>query len=679
MKLKNILLTSLTVVILASCNDFLEVESPSSYTEDFVYSQKTEMNRALNGVYASILKNDLYGSAFQRTFVLNSDVDMQISSNSRDTHNSYARFDCDDQGGEIDKYWKAAYNAIEVANRFLYGMENSELYDENDDEIMQMIGEAKCLRAMVYHDLVVMFGDVPFSFTAAAQLGNEYVIPVAKREDIQNELIEDLKAIAPKMKSSANTTVERASREFAWSMIARIALTTGGYSLHPEEGNSTSYGVMKRPDDYQKYYRITKDYADSVITRSAHTLGSSYQDVFVKQSNFELATNGDPIFEIPFAKESTGDTGYLQGPTSTSNQGVTLGKNVWGASSGNARLSAFYRYLFDEKDKRRDFVNGLWYYGNTANSATQDSCLIRADYTVHNNKWSKLWSNAGQFTNMSAGATGINYPYMRLADVLLMHAEATNELEGPTSAAQESLRKVHARAFDDQSAVSAYIAQAAASKEDFLKAVLDERKWEFAGENMRWRDLVRNNLYGQELVYSFLRYITVALNNAGAYSGFEDDIMEHDGSDYLENLPEEMYYHVLPQNMEWKVQPENIYGYPYPNKTLDMIYIYNPYKNTSKPAKASAAIEGKEWQTANFYQWQSNSYPTNQCKYSFYGYIRHNENNEIVLVKNGSEDPLGQNIPAADALPVVRYILPYPNAAIQRSAGAYKNYYGYNK
>ena len=38
---------------------------------------------------------------------------------------------------------------------------------------------------------------------------------------------------------------------------------------------------------------------------------------------------------------------------------------------------------------------------------------------------------------------------------------------------------------------------------NFLKAVLDERKWEFAGENMRWRDLVRNNLYGQEIVIVF--------------------------------------------------------------------------------------------------------------------------------------------------------------------------------
>lgn len=679
MKLRNILLAGLTAMTFASCDDFLDVDAPSAYGEDFVFSQKTEMTRALNGVYASILVSDLYGDAYQNTFILNSDVETTINSNSATSHNSYARFDCDAQGSEINKFWNAAYKAIEDANRFLYGMENSPLYDVNDAEFMQMIGEAKCLRAMVYHDLVVMFGDVPFTFTSAAQLGDNYVIPVLKREDIQNSLIEDLKGIASKMSSSSNTTVEHASKEFAWSLIARIALTAGGYSLYPEEGNNASYGVMSRPQDYQKYYRITKEYADSVINHSAHSLGNSYQDVFVKESNFELISNGDPIFELPFAKESTGNTGYIQGPTSTTNEGATLGKNVWGEAKGNGRLNAFYRYSFDENDKRRDFVNGLWYYGNTKDNLTQDSCLIRSDYTVHNNKWSKLWSNSGQFTNLSTKNTGINYPYMRLADVLLMYAEAVNELEGPTNEAQEALRKVRARAFDDQSAVTTYVAAAASSKDNFLKAVLDERKWEFAGENMRWRDLVRNNLYGQEVIYSFLRYLSVAKGNAGATTGFEDDIAQHDGRGYyLEELPETMYYHVLPQNAEWKVDADKVYGYPYPNKTLDILYIYNPYKAARKPATAIAGIEGKTWEEKVFYDWQTDAEPTNQCKYSFFGYIRYNESGVIVLVKNGAEIPLGETIPEVGSLPPVRYILPYPNSAIQRSAGAYKNYYGYN-
>ena len=678
MKLKNILVIGLTSLTLASCNDFLDVESPSSYSEEFVFSQKTEINRALNGVYASILVNDLYGKAFQRTFIFNSDVEMMISSTNVATHNSYARFDCDDQGSEINKYWQAAYKAIEDANRFIYNLENSPLYNEEDAEIMQMMGEAKCIRAMVYHDMVVMFGDIPFTFRPASQLGGDYVIPIMDRKEIQDNLINDLKAIAPKMSSSASVTVERASQEFAYALIARIALTAGGYSLHPDKNNPKSYGVMSRPENYQDYYRIAKEYTNLIISSGSHSLGTSYKDVFLKESNFELISKGDPIFEIPFAKESTGETGNIQGPTSTANEGQTLGKNVWGAADGNGRLNAFYRYSFDEKDKRRDFVNGLWYYGNSTNNVSQDSCLIRSDYTVHNNKWSKLWANAGQFLNTSSGSTGINFPYMRYADVLLMNAEAINELEGPTKEAQESLRQVRSRAFDDQGAVNTYVTNAASSKEKFLQAVLDERKWEFAGENIRWRDLVRNNLYSQEVVYSFLRYLSVAMSNAGTYTGFEDDIAEHDGSNYLDELPEYMYYHVLPQSAEWRVDPSQVYGYPYPNTTLDILYIYNPYKSASQPATALTAIDGKTWESAEFYQWSSDSEPTNQCKYSFYGYIRHTEQGTIVLVKDGTEVPLeGNSVPSVSALPPVRYILPYPNAAIQRSAGAYKNYYGY--
>lgn len=678
MKLKNILVIGLTSLTLASCNDFLDVESPSSYSEEFVFSQKTEINRALNGVYASILVNDLYGKAFQRSFILNSDVEMMISSTNVATHNSYARFDCDDQGSEINKYWQAAYKAIEDANRFIYNLENSPLYNEEDAEIMQMMGEAKCIRAMVYHDMVVMFGDIPFTFRPASQLGGDYVIPIMDRKEIQDNLINDLKAIAPKMSSSASVTVERASQEFAYALIARIALTAGGYSLHPDKNNPKSYGVMSRPENYQDYYRIAKEYTNLVISSGSHSIGTSYKDVFLKESNFELISKGDPIFEIPFAKESTGETGNIQGPTSTANEGQTLGKNVWGAADGNGRLNAFYRYSFDEKDKRRDFVNGLWYYGNSTNNISQDSCLIRSDYTVHNNKWSKLWANAGQFLNTSSGSTGINFPYMRYADVLLMNAEAINELEGPTKEAQESLRQVRSRAFDDQGAVNTYVTNTASSKEKFLQAVLDERKWEFAGENIRWRDLVRNNLYSQEVVYSFLRYLSVAMSNAGTYTGFEDDIAEHDGSNYLDELPEYMYYHVLPQSAEWRVDPSQVYGYPYPNTTLDILYIYNPYKSASQPATALTAIDGKTWESAEFYQWSSDSEPTNQCKYSFYGYIRHTEQGTIVLVKDGTEVPLeGNSVPSVSALPPVRYILPYPNAAIQRSAGAYKNYYGY--
>lgn len=100
------------------------------------------------------------------------------------------------------------------------------------------------------------------------------------------------------MSSTTTTTVERASKEFAWALIARIALTAGGYSLHPDKNNANSYGVMKRPEDYQKYYQIVKEYTSLVIASGTHSVGTSYQDIFTKESNFEIIAKGDPILRF---------------------------------------------------------------------------------------------------------------------------------------------------------------------------------------------------------------------------------------------------------------------------------------------------------------------------------------------------------------------------------------------
>lgn len=695
MKFKNILLVGIVLASLTSCNKYLDVDAGSAYTNDFVFSQKSEIERALNGVYAQALVNNLYGNAYQRTFILNSDVDMQISSSNAHAHNTYSRFDCDDQGGDINSFWIAAYNLIEYANKFITYSEASPIYDTNDKELMQWIGEAKCLRAMAYHDLVVMFGDIPFTDTPAATKGTDYVIPIADRQDVQDFLIADLKEAAQYMSSTSSVTVEHCSKEFAQGLIARIALTAGGYSLRPDVNDTRNYGTMVRPSNYLDYYKIAMDYADSVITAGTHQLNQKFQDVFVNECNYQVINNDDPIFEIPFAKESTGNTGYVQGPSYSAYEGNTVGP--WGATSGNGRLNAFYRFLFRDNDLRREEVNGLWYYNyfTNADGVLEDSVYIRSDYTVHNNKWSKLWTSEGNaLGSYTEGATGINYPYLRYADVLLMYAEAANEINnGPTDKAVECLTKVHGRAFADGDV--AFIDEAKTSKEAFQKAVLDERKWEFAGENSRWRDLVRTNTYAEELVYCFLRYYSVGMQNAGSSSGYEDAITEHDGREYIDALPERIYFHAY--NIEeanayaLRMYKAQLYGYQiedgevlqkYPNQSRKSLRIYNAYAPMAQPVTSAITRGGfsaKAWNTADFYQWGDNNSgtPKDQCKYSFYGFMRCDDGGNLWLVNNGALELFPTTIPEADKLPVVRYILPYPNAAIQRSAGAYKNYYGY--
>lgn len=710
MKITKILLTGVAALSLASCNDYLDVEAPSAYDEGFVFTQSSEIERALNGVYAQAIADNMYGSLYQKALILNSDVDITVSSSPSHQHGTFFRFDSDAMQDNDDnyKFWVAAYNLIEYCNKFISSVENSNFYKnvnddrewEQDKQVMQWLGEAQCLRAMAYHDLVVYFGDVPFSFQPASKR-EAYIMPVVDREKIQRELIDDLKKASTYMMQSSSVTVERCSKEFAQALTARIALTAGGYSLRPDQSDSRSYGKMERTADSVYFYQIARDYADSVISSGTHSLNLNYQDVFVKECNYEVINNDDVIFEIPFAKNSTGSTGYTQGPTYSSNEGTTV--SAWGECKGDARLNAFYRFLFRTGDKRREFVNGLWYYSYVAGSDGNliDTVYIRNEYYVHNNKWSKLWTSEGSaLGNTTTGATGINYPYMRYADVLLMYAEAANMLEGaPSDKAVQCLTTVHERAFGNTD--QAFIDQAKTSKEAFQKAVLDERKWEFAGENSRWRDLVRTNTYATELVYSFLRYYSVGMQNASGMTGYEDAINEHDGyttKGYIDRMPERIYYHTyriseVETNMQAKMFfRAQYYGYQigatgaieqaYPNQKFESLRIFNPYEPAQKPATSTITNYGFKataWLSADFYQWgnTNNGTPKDECKYSFYGFMRGDDMGNIWLIRNGVQEQFPATIPSADQLPVVRYILPYPNTVILRAGGAYKNYYGY--
>lgn len=671
MKLKYILITGLVAMGFSSCNDYLEVEAPSKYEDGYIFNDKTEINRALNGVYAQLLSNDTYGGAYLSTFCLNSDVDMAIYTNDVATNNSYRRFDCSPLGGDIEKAWNAAYKGVEYANNFINQLGSCELYAEGDEELEQMMGEAKVLRAMFYHDLVVMFGDIPFSLTpvSGADDNSSLTLPVADREEIHKALIEDLKAIAPKMQFATNLSagVERVSKEFCWSMIARMALTCGGYSLRPDKANTSSYGKMERPDNYKDYYDIARQYCDSVISSGKHSLNLSYRQVFIDECNYKVNNSDDPIFEIPFGKNSTGSIGYIQGPSSDLFEGNTTNTNLWGECKGNARLNALYRFLFDEGDARRDYVTGMWYY------QYDGTPKLRNDRTVHNNKWSKLWSTTSLGTN-SQGNTGINYPYMRYADVLLMYAEAVNEVEEGVGGANgakaiEALRQVRNRAFADAPDVNVenYLNTVSADKGTFLKAVLDERKFEFAGENMRWKDLVRNNLYGEEVYYSFMRYYGVAMNSESSMD--MEDISIHDGKDagFWESIPYTIFY----KNDKTGVDnPKDTKIYP--NTGMNVLTFY---KNCLYNKNDNADTDGEtDWTKAALFDWwnDTDGLPENQMLYSYYGYIRGDYNGIISVVRDGKTET-----PSVDNLPPVRYILPYPNSAIQRSAGAYKNYYGY--
>ena len=661
MKLKYLFFAALASLGFTACSDFLDVDSVSKYDSEGVFGEKTEINRALNGVYAKLMSGDFYGDAYFTKFVFNSDVEFTTNTSDVATNNSFRRFDGNSTASDVEKFWNAAYSGVEYANNFVYYLERSPLYSTEDAEIMQMMGEAKVIRAMFFHDLVTYFGDIPFTFEPASVVEN-YVMPIVSRDEVYKTLIEDLKSIAPYMKFAANLSngVERASKEFCWSMIARMAMHAGGYSLRPDTDNPANFGKMERPANYKELYKTALAYCDSVISSATHTLSLPYYRVFVNECNYVVNSNDDPIFEIPFAKETSGNVGYVHGPKSELYEGSTSGDNIWGEAKSSAALSAFYRFMFDPEDARRDYLNGLWGY------LYNGEPTISISYTVYNNKWSKLWSTSGN--PESAGNTGINFPYMRYTDVLLMYAEAANELnDGPTDAAKAALRQVRQRAFTNPEKIDSYIESMSGSKDDFLKAVLDERKFEFAGENMRWKDLVRNNLLAENTYYNFLRYLVCGENGAGQ-SAYQEMVEEYDGMpEYLDKLPSTVYYMIGANPQTPSV---------FPNTSLRIIDIYNPYDDV---VVSTVPDEYRALTVQYPYAWASDAGVVNaQCLYSFYGYIYCDQISGLVYLNtNGKYSTHAPNANAS--LPPLRYIFPYPNAAIQRRAGAYKNYYGYTK
>ena len=646
---------------MTACSDFLDVEAPSSVNDDYVFSNTEEANTLLNGVYAALANNNTYGNAYLTTFNLNSDVEFTTSSaeSQNASHNEYKLFDAEADASGLLNTWNAAYTTIERANNFVNAAEKSKLKD--NENMLQMIGEAKCMRAMNYLDLVIMFGDVPFSLTRTYE-AEGLVMPIVNRDEILTTLINDLKEAAPKMKLSNTVTggVERCTKEFAWALIARMSLFRAGYSLRPNTASPSDIGTMQRANDYPSYYQIARTYCDSVMKAGTHKLSKDWYQVFIDECNYKTDNGDDPIFEIPFAMNVSGNIGYAHGPSGGSiAAGGTEAPNYWGTSNGGVRLNAFFRFTYNSQDVRRNAI-GYWSYDGYGTPSPQTG------YNNFCNKWSKFWDESHRQGIASSGNTGINFPYMRYADVLLMFAEAENELNGPTSAAKNALKEVRSRAFRGASnsgeMVNAYV-DAAGDKEAFFNLIFNERAWEFAGEGSRWKDLVRWN-----------RYAEVVFKTFWTYYGKATDDYSYDIDEKFDSYPTDFFYKIVPNPGDGS----------YPNKTLDVIQFFkyesdtltidNLWENFGLNGKYMPSTAGADaWKQGSWFSWQNDTGARPEVRCSLRGYIYIDvEGNKIPA--SMPELSAGMDF---TTLPPVRYILPIPQDAVTRSNGVYKNYYGY--
>jgi hypothetical protein len=204
-----------------------------------------------------------------------------------------------------------------------------------------------------------------------------------------------------------------------------------------------------------------------------------------------------------------------------------------------------------------------------------------------------------------------------LADVLLTYAEADVKLTKAVGAAAKSyVQIVRDRAYKG-SAVTAPLV-AATDSASFMDEILQERKWEFAGENIRWKDLVRNNKLSEVLYYTFMRYNAVASEIGGvSETTINDYVAAYDGVDYFgstgETFTADEIAAAIPGDLAfgetagktkgsmlasklyycWIENPGN--NSYFANNKLRVLYIFNPYSTKSPTNDVKTPAKLKEY------------------------------------------------------------------------------------
>ncbi len=263
----------------------------------------------------------------------------------------------------------------------------------------------------------------------------------------------------------------------------------GGYSLRQQSK------TMERRSDYLTYYQIARDETNDIINSGQHGLNPSYKDLWKNRVGTRVVT--DPQGELMFQVSSIGGVS-----AEDSRLGYYDGPRIVTGNVGNAAINVLstYFYLFDSLDQRRDVTIAA--YNLLPDNKTKlvlGSSGTSTLTLLNPGKFRRDWN-----TNVPVGFTGqflgLKWQILRYSDVLLMFAEAENEINGPT-AAYNVVNMVRRRGFGKSiNTVDATVdLPGGLSKPDFFKAIVRERSLELGGEGVRKYDLIRWNLIATAL------------------------------------------------------------------------------------------------------------------------------------------------------------------------------------
>lgn len=437
---------SLIIVTGSSCKKFLKEDPKSLVAVTNFYQTENDAVSAVNAIYAYLNSTStgstagVYHSTFWAMAGLASDemFSEQVFAPDLD---QIGKFTEGPVNASIQETWTMHYKAITIANIALARIPSIQM-----DAVLRtrLINEAHFLRGLLYFDMVRMFGKIPLVLQE-----NETLTPApASVDDIYNQIITDLVAAEDLPDNyPPGAGRGRATKGAAKAILAKVYLTLGKW-------------------------QECADLCKQIIDSNQYALWDDFADVF------KIANRGgkEAIFSVGFGDAGGAIIFWEAGqfnvrllPPQLSVEGVQNSQG-WQLPTQN---------LYDNYDAadRRRAVTFITEIDNPNGSTTTIRPYIQ-----------KYWDRAAE--PQGNGSTN-DYPVIRYADVLLMYAEASNEL-GNSAEAHQYINMVRKRARFDGSvyrnAVPDYVNL---SQQEFRAAVLKERRLEFVAEGQRWFDLVR--------------------------------------------------------------------------------------------------------------------------------------------------------------------------------------------
>jgi starch-binding outer membrane protein, SusD/RagB family len=466
-----------------SCKKYLEVQPVSSFGSDIVFDNVSNATKALLGAYAAMGGDNGYGNRLSSYYPYDEDNMMgqggtPYPDNER---RDIAHFNVSATNTQLANPFNQLYQGIERANLCIWYIPLMPQYTAGTatevKDLKRLHGEALTLRAQFYLELIRNWGDVPAHFKPSFAETNLYK-PKTDRDSIYEVLLADLATAATLVPWRTEVTSdERITQGAVRALRARIALYRGGFSLRRNK-------LMERGSNHTTYYQIAKDECAAIMARrDQHKLNTSYQAVFKDNiCAHKIEPNGEVLFEVAMAggSSATGDSklGYYTGPR-------------WN-NLGNGALTVLpsYFYMFDSTDLRRDVMCAP--YNINSNGTFTGRTLA----TVVDGKFRRDWITPSVLTS-AAQYFGVNWPLIRFSDVLLMFAEADNELNnGPSLAARQAYEEVKIRGHNGN---MSQIGVTPSAKNAFFDSLVKERALEFGGEGIRKYDLIRWNLLGTKI------------------------------------------------------------------------------------------------------------------------------------------------------------------------------------